>query len=111
YKPQFLKENNALVNLSLEVLAQESIEQYEKEERSLLAKRATVEQERLEHLLHCMKNDNISTPAKIKQLKRGLFDLVGDVNFKKSKNMGELLSNAIDFIVRNYKNENPFIIK
>ncbi|TYB75828.1 hypothetical protein [Bizionia myxarmorum] len=111
YKPQFLKENNALVKLSLEVLAPESIDQYEKEERSLLAKRATVEHERLEHLLSCMKADKISTPAKIKQLKTGLFDLVGDVNFKKSKNMGELLENAIDFIVRNYKNENPYIIK
>jgi len=111
YKPQFLKENNALVALSLDVLAAESIDQYEIEERSLLAKRATVEHERLEDLLKCMKEDNISTPAKIKQLKAGLFDLVGDVNFKKSKNMGELLENAIDFIVRNYKNENPYIIK
>lgn len=111
YKPQFLKENNALVDLSLKVLARGSIDQYEKEERSLLAKRATSEKERLEHLLRCMKADTISTPEKIKQLKTGLFTLTGDVNFKKSKNMGELLENAIDFIVRNYKNENPYIIK
>ena len=58
-----------------------------------------------------MKADMISTPEKIQQLKSGLFDLTGDVNFKKSENMGELLENAIDFIVRNYKNENPYIIK
>lgn len=111
YKPQFLKENNALVDLSLKVLARGSIDQYEKEERSLLAKRATSEKERLENLLRCMKADTISTPEKIKQLKAGLFALTGDVNFKKSKNMGEILENAIDFIVRNYKNENPYIIK
>ena len=111
YKPQILKENNALVDLSLNVLTRGSIDQYEKEERSLLAKRATSEKERLEHLLRCMKADMISTPEKIQQLKSGLFDLTGDVNFKKSENMGELLENAIDFIVRNYKNENPYIIK
>jgi len=111
YKPQFLKENNALVTLSLEVLAQKSIEQYEKEERSLLAKRATSEHERLHDLIQCMKEDTISSEAKIKELKSGLFKLTGDVRFKRSKNMGELLKSALDFIIRNYQNENPFIIK
>ena len=111
YKPQFLKENNALVELSLKVLNKESIEQYEIEERSLLAKRATSERKRLHNLIKCMKKDNISTPEKIKQLKTGLFELTGDVKFKKSKNMGELLSTALDFIIRNYKSGNPYIIK
>ncbi|MBL4604118.1 MAG: hypothetical protein JKY02_00175 [Flavobacteriaceae bacterium] len=111
YKPQFLKENNAFVEMSLKVLTKESIEQYEKEERSLLARRATSEHERLQELLDSMKNDNISIPAKVKELKTGLFKLTGDVNFKKSKNMGEILNTALNFVVRNYKNENPYIIK
>lgn len=111
YKPQFLKENNPLVDLSLKVLTVESIEQYEKEERSLLAKRATSEHERLQELLTCMRKDDISTPAKIKQLRLGLFKLTGDVKFKKSKNMGEVLNTALNFIIRNYKSENPYIIK
>ncbi len=111
YKPQFLKENNKLVEMTLNVLAEESISQYEKEERSLLAKRATSEHERLDELISCMKNDSISTPEKIKELKQGLYKLTGDVNFKKSKNMGELLDSALDFIIRNYKSENPYIIK
>jgi hypothetical protein len=111
YKPQFLKENNALVDMSIKVLAKESIEQYEKEERSLLAKRATSERERLDDLLNCMKKDTISTPEKIKQLKLGLFKLTKDVKFKKSENMGDLLSNGLDFVTRNYVFENPYIIK
>lgn len=110
YKPQFLKENNPFVQMTLEVLAEESIEQYEREERSLLAKRVTNEKERLAELVACMKSDSISSPEKIAQLRKGLFDLTGDVNFKKSNNMGELLEAALDFIVRNYKNENPYII-
>lgn len=111
YKPQFLKENNVLVNMTLEVLAKQSISQYEKEERSLLAKRATSEYERLQDLVNCMTQDTISTPAKIKQLRSGLYKLTGDVLFKKSKNMGDLLKATLDFITRNYKNENPFLIK
>ena len=110
YKPQFLKENNLLVKMTLDLLREESIEQYKKEERSLLAKRASRGQVRLNDLLYCMHNDTISTPAKIKQLKDGLLKLTGDVNFKKASNMGAILKSAIDFIVRNYKNENPYII-
>ena len=111
YKPQFLKENNALVQMSIDVLAKKSREQYEIEERSLLAKRANSEHKRLKQLIQCMKKDNISTPEKIIELKTGLFDLTGDVQFKRSKNMGELLHAAIDFVIRNYKSGNPYIIK
>jgi len=111
YKPQFLKENNPLVNMSLEVLAEGSIKQYETEERSLLAKRANSEYKRLQHLIQCMKNDHISSSDKITELKTGLFKLTGDVSFKRAKNMGDLLKAALDFVIRNYKSENPFIIK
>ena len=110
YKPQFLKENYTLVEMSLKLLAEESIHQYEKEERSLLAKRAVREKKRLNQLLACMRDDVLSTPEKTNELKTGLFELTGDVKFKKSKNMGELLTNTLDFVTRNYKNENPFIL-
>ncbi len=109
YKPQFLKENNVLVQLTARVLKDASIEQYKREERSLLAKRATSEKDRLEELLACMKNDTLSPPEKMKQLRKGLLELTGDINFKKSKNMGEILESALDFIVRNYETENPFL--
>ena len=111
YKPQFLKENNKLVEMTLELLQEQSIEQYKTEERSLLAKRAGSENERLRELLECMKSDTISTPEKVKELKKGLFKLTGDVNFKKSTNMGEILNSALSFIIRNYKSENPYILK
>lgn len=110
YKPQFLKENNKLVKMTLELLQDESVEQYKREERSLLAKRATSEQKRLKELMNCMTDDVISSEAKIKQLKEHLLDLTGDIKFKKSSNMGEILQSALDFIIRNYKNENPYII-
>ena len=111
YKPQFLKENYKLVEMTSKLLRDESVEQYIKEERSLLAKRATNGHVRLNELLDCMRHDNISTPEKINELKLGLLDLTGDINFKKSKNMGDILNSALEFIIRNYKNVNPYIIK
>ncbi len=110
YKPQFLKENNKLVKMTMGLLQEASIEQYKNEERSLLAKRANSENKRLKELIACMRNDNISPPEKIKKLKTSLLELTGDVNFKKSKNMGEILQSALGFVIRNYKSENPYII-
>lgn len=111
YKPQFLKENNKLVEMTASLLQESSIEQYMNEERSLLAKRATSDKKRLERLMHCMRNDQISLPEKVEELKMGLFDFTGDINFKNACNMGEILQSALDFVVRNYKNVNPYLIK
>lgn len=64
YKPQFLKENNKLVKMTLSLLQPGSINQYKIEERSLLAKRATSDKKRLRSLMHCMQKDKISTQKK-----------------------------------------------
>jgi len=111
YKPQFLKENNKLIAMTAKLLQQTSIDQYVNEERSLLAKRAWNEKKRLKGLMNCMKNDTISFPQKVNQLQTDLFELTNDVKFKKAKNMGEVLQSALDFVVRNYKSENPYILK
>ncbi|HLS12779.1 MAG TPA: hypothetical protein VK050_11505, partial [Flavobacteriaceae bacterium] len=111
YKPQYLKENNKLVEMTLSLLQKASIDQYKNEERSLLAKRATSEAKRLENLMQCMRSDKISSPEKVKELKMGLFNYTGDVNFKKANNMGEILQSALDFVIRNYKNVNPYLIR
>jgi len=111
YKPQFLKENNKIVQMTLDLLQDESMEQYKNEERSLLAKRASSENKRLTALLECMKNDHISTPNKINELKSELFNLTKDVQFRRSKNMGDIVTSALNFIKRNYENINPYIIR
>ncbi|MDO5607503.1 MAG: hypothetical protein Q4G08_03495 [Capnocytophaga sp.] len=111
YKPQFLKENLKMVETTLSMLQNESIEQYMLEERSLLAKRATNENERLSRLLLSMKKDTISTQEKINQLKAELHKLTSDVNFKKTQNMGEIIDCGLQFVIRNYEKINPYIIK
>lgn len=111
YKPQFLKENNKLVSMTAQLLQQSSVEQYKNEERSLLAKRASSEKKRLKRLMNCMRRDKISSDEKVDELKMGLFEITGDVNFKKSANMGEVLQSALEFVIRNYENENPHLMK
>jgi len=111
YEPQYMKENRELVEMTTALLQQASIDQYKNEERSLLAKRAVSDRKRLRRLMNCMKETEISTPENVEELKMGLFDLTGDVRFKKSTNMGEILQSALDFVVRNYKNVNPYLVR
>ena len=46
---------------------------------------------------------------KSQYLKKHSLELTGDIQCKKSENMGEILDPEIDDIIRNYKNENPFL--
>ena len=104
YKPQFFKENFGLVKMVGEILSKESIQQYIIEERSAVARRALSERDRLNDLVNCMINDNISLDKHIEKLKGDLFNLTHDVNFKHANNMGEILRASLDFVIRNYKN-------
>ncbi len=111
YMPQFFKDNFPFVKMVESNLLPKSIEQYRKEERSMVAKRIKGSHERMKDLLECMKNDSISTPENIKQLKAELTRYTNDKKFKKCVNMGEILEVAFDFVVRNYESANTYIIR
>ncbi|GGW66163.1 hypothetical protein DFQ11_10386 [Winogradskyella epiphytica] len=103
YKPQFFKENYKMVELVGEKIQNESIDQYKIEERSIVAKRMISYHTRLNALLDCMVEDEISIPKHIEMLKEDIYEFTMDLNFRKSENMGEILRNALDFVKRNYE--------
>ncbi len=103
YRPQFFKENLEMVNLVSQTIQKESLDQYVLEERSAIAKRLLSFDDRMNGLLDSMINDEISNKANINLLKAELQNYTHDVNFKRSKNMGEILRSALDFVRRNYE--------
>jgi hypothetical protein len=109
YQPEHLPENLSLTAMTSEVLPAESVQQYIKEERSFLARRAASEKSRLQDLLRCMKEQPLSMGDKVEALRGELHALTGDVNFKKSRSMGDILQAGLDFVGRNYKSDNPFV--
>jgi len=111
YRPQFFKDNFDFVKMVEENLGKESVEQYKKEERSALAKRLKATGNRIRRLMKCMKNDHISSPENVEMLKRDLIDYTHDKEFKKCKNMGEILLVVFNFVVRNYESANSYIIR
>ncbi len=111
YHPYSFKENKPLVEMVEKQLTKESIEQYKREERALIAKRAKSNKERLRELELCMMEDKISLDKNVALLRNYLYKLTKDVRFKKSENMGEILNSSLDFVRRNYENINLYLKK
>ena len=59
---------------------------------------------RVEFLVSIMKNDVLSTPENLEQLKNEIFIFTKDSAFKESQSMGELMQAAFDYTRKNYEN-------
>jgi hypothetical protein len=113
YFPQFFKENRPLVELTLEHLNPDSIAQYQAEERTLMAFRATVERRRLLDLLQIMTRDSISSDEKTKQLKEQLGQHFDNPQFARCRSMGDVVKLTLrqalkPHIIRLQKNQGRF---
>ncbi len=95
YLPQFYKENYPLVRLVQQHLTLENIEQYQKEERTLIARRSKSAHIRLNALLTVMEQDTISLPEKMMQLREELAEHYKDDGFLKCDSMGAILRRSI----------------
>lgn len=95
YMPQFFKENNALVELVMKLLNADTIKQYQMEERTLIKRRISSSKHRLDRLLKVMKQNHISTPVKVEQLKSELVQFYNDSRFEKCTTMGEILEQSL----------------
>ena len=102
YQPQFFKENHSMVKMISNRLDLSSVLQYQKEERSILAKRMINTHKRTENLMECMCNDEISTAENIANLKEELYKYTFSSKFKKCTTMGEILKTGFNFVTRNY---------
>ena len=91
YLPQFFKENNAFVNLCIELMTPETVKQYQYEERTLITRRVRSAKYRLKDLIDCMRKDTISTPKKVDQLREDLNKHHKTTLFNRCKNMGDLV--------------------
>jgi hypothetical protein len=91
YLPQFFKENYQLVLKSLQYLNKDSIDQYQTEERTMMAFRLASSRYRVKELLDIMQKDPISTPEKIEQLRKELADYHQQPQFLKCDSMGQLV--------------------
>ncbi|MDE3235414.1 MAG: hypothetical protein KGO81_05610 [Bacteroidota bacterium] len=95
YLPQFFKENKPFVDIVLKHLNKRSIEQYQAEERTMMAFRLISSKYRVKELLDIMTEADISQPAKIKQLREELAEHFHQPHFLKATTMGQIVKSQL----------------
>jgi len=104
YLPQFFKDNLPVVQLVTGLLNYETMQQYQNEERALMARRANTIPYRLANLRVCMGEDVIAPPEKTEQLKRELAEYHQFDAFLECRTMGELVFRHVDYLLFEQEN-------
>ncbi len=102
YLPQFFKENRPFVELTLKYLNKDSIEQYQAEERTLIAYRMAASRYRTMDLLNIMMKDRLSTDEKRDQLKEELAEHFQQKLFLRCRSMGDLVKQILRYTLKPY---------
>jgi len=97
YLPQFYKENLPVVKLCTKYLNYATQQQYQQEERSLIARRYLTERSRLRALFRCMKHHAAEPPEKVGQLKAELGTYHSTGIFDTCASMGDIVEKHIEF--------------
>ena len=96
YLPQYFKQNNTLIQMGFKHITPESMAQYQREERSLIANRLKSSQIEIEDLLKTMESDTISTQENTESLKKDLSRHYKNDKFLASNNMGNILRLSLE---------------
>ena len=83
----------------MNLLNQETIEQYQKEERTLISRRYQTAERRVGSLLNIMSKEQLSTPEKTKQLNRELADHYKTKIFQNADTMGKIVRTHIEYLL------------
>ncbi|MEQ8245617.1 hypothetical protein [Fulvivirga sp.] len=99
YLPQYFKQNNPLIEIGLKCMTPETVKQYQKEERSLIAHRYKASKDKVNELLAAMSTDNISTPKNVKSLAKDLSKHYNNNDFLSCNTMGELVRKSLETVL------------
>lgn len=100
YMPQFFKQNLPFVQLVQKHLTLESIQQYQREERSMIFNRIRNTRYQIKDLIDVMLKDDISFPENVEHLKLELADHYKNDSFLKCQTMGEVLKTSLRILIK-----------
>lgn len=100
YLPQYFKENNALIQLGMHYITSESMKQYQREERALIATRVKSSHTEIEDILRCMEQDHLSPPENVESLKSELAKHYRNPAYLQCVNMGQILRTSLHQVMK-----------
>ena len=99
YMPKYFKQNNPLIEIGMRNMTVETMKQYQKEERSLIAVRLKSSYDQIKELLNAMSHDHISSQENIEQLRTDLAEHYQNDKFLKCHTMGELVKASLETVL------------
>lgn len=100
YLPQYFKQNNVLIQLGIAHITPESMVQYQREERALIATRLKSSPKEIEDILSSMESDTISTEENTDSLKNELARHYKNMQFYRCRNMGQILRTSLNLVLQ-----------
>ena len=100
YLPQYFKQNNPIIQLGLKTMTPETVKQYQREERTLIANRVKVQGDRIKDLLSAMKTETLSKPEFVRGLRKELSQFYEEPEFMECKNMGAIVELSLEMLKR-----------
>ena len=91
YLPQFYPQNNPIIALGMEFMGPKTVDQYQREERALIANRLRVSHGRFAAIMDVMREDLIAPTEHVQRLGRGLAEHYDDATFAQCDTMGEIV--------------------
>lgn len=104
YMPQYFDSNKPIVEICSEVLSPESVRQYQKEERSMMATRLRAARYRIKELGDAVMKDNIAPPENVELLKKELAKYYKDPDFLTCTNMGAIVKTSLKVLIKQAAN-------
>jgi hypothetical protein len=100
YMPQYFKQNNPLIQLGIKNMTPETVKQYQKEERSLIAARIKADRRKLEKLLAAMMRDQVAPNENVESLREDLAEFYEVPSFLNCTSMGELVRTSLLLLLK-----------
>ena len=100
YMPQYFKQNNPLIQIGIRCMTTETVKQYQKEERSLIATRIKAERKRIEELLSAMIKDKLAPYENVESLREELAEYYNEPAFLKCESMGAIVRTSLLLLIK-----------
>ena len=110
YLPQYFKENNPIIFLGIKHMSAETVNQYQLEERSLIASRIKAQRAPVITLFRIFEKEQISKPEKVEQLRADLAYHHRNNRFYDCKTMGEIVLMNLRLLIKKDFRQSSFEI-
>lgn len=100
YLPQFYPQNNAIIELGMRHMSPTTVDQYQREERALIANRLRVSRGRYQALMDVMREDFVAPPEHVRHLGRQLAEHYDDPDLAACLTMGELVYASLERLLQ-----------